>query len=81
MSWNNFPKYIRKSLLEDFCKETPKQEKNIVNNNNTPTIWIRLLYIGSKGEHLLKLCIRKKKRNCTNDIKFVILYNTKKIPY
>ena len=79
MSWNNFPNHIRKPLLKSLCKESPKQEKNIVNKNNILTIWIRLLYIGSKGEHFLKKCSRKVKRNCTTDIKFVILYNTKKV--
>ena len=81
MSQNDFPKYIRKSLLKALCKEAPKQEKNIVNKNNIPTTWIRLPYIGSKGKHLLKQCIRKVKHNCTTDIKFVILYNTRKIWY
>ena len=81
MSWNDFPKYIRKSLLKNICKEAPKQEKNIVNKINIPTIWIWLPYIGNKGEHLLKQCIRNVKRIYTTDIKFVILYNTKKISY
>ena len=63
------------------CKEVPKQEKNIVNKKNIPTIWIRLPYIGKKGKHLLKQCIRKVKRNCTTDIECVILYNTQKILY
>ena len=81
MSWNDFPKCIRKSLMKNICKEAPKHEKNIVNKDNIPTIWIRLPYIGNKGEHLLKQCIRKLKRNCNTDIKFVILYNTEKISY
>ena len=81
MSWNDFPKYISKSLMKNICKETLQQEKNIVNKDNMPTIWIQLPYIGNKGEHLLKQCIRKVKRTCNTDIKFVILYNTKKISY
>ena len=76
MSWNDFQKYVRKTLLKNIFKEAPKQEKNIVNKKSIPTIWIPLPYIGNKGEHLLKQCIRKVKRNCTTDIKFVILYNT-----
>ena len=79
MSWNNFRKHICKSLLKIVCKESSKQETSIVNKNNILTIWIRLPDIVSKGEHLLKKCIRKVKRNCSIDIKFVILYNTKNI--
>ena len=75
MSWNDFPKYMRKSLLKNLCKEAPKQEKN---NNNIPTNWIRLPNIGSTCEHLAEECIRKVKRNCTTDTKFVIIYYTKK---
>ena len=67
--------------MKNLCKEVSKQEKNFLNKNNIPTIWIRLPYIGSKVEHLLKQCIRKVKRNCTTDIKFAILCNTRKISY
>ena len=81
MSWDNFPKYIRKSLSKNICKEASIQEKNIANKNNISKIWTRLPNIGSKSKHLLKQCIRKIKRNCTSNIKFVILDNTKKISY
>ena len=81
MLWNDFPKYIHKSLLKNIFKEVPKQEKNIVNKNNISTIWIQLPHIGIKGKNLMKQYIRKVKRNCTTDIKFVILHNTKKISY
>ena len=30
MLWNDFPKYIRKSLLKNICKDAPKYEKIIV---------------------------------------------------
>ena len=58
--------------MKNICKEAPKQENNIINKDKIPTIWIRLPYIGNKDEHLLKQCIRKLKRNCNTDIKFVI---------
>ena len=51
ISWNDFPKYIRKSLLKNICKEAPKQKKNIVNEDNISTIWIWLSYTGNNGEH------------------------------
>ena len=73
MTWNDLPKYIRKSLLKNISKEAPKQEKNILNKNNIPTIWTLLPYIRNKGEPLLKQYIRKAKRNCTTDIKFITL--------
>ena len=60
-------------------KEAPRQEKNISNKDTIPTIWIRLPYIVNKDK--LKQCIRKVKRNYITDLKFVILYNIKKIVY
>ena len=66
---------------KNLFKGTSKQEKNIANKNSIPTIWIQLPYVGSKGEHLLKQCIRKVKCSCTTNIKFVVLHKTKKISY
>ena len=57
--WNDVPKYTRKSLLKNICKEVPNQKENIVNKDNIPTIWIQLQYVGKKGKHLLGKCIRK----------------------
>ena len=44
------------------CKEAPRQENNIVDKDNIPSIWIRLPCIGNKDENLLKQLIRKVKR-------------------
>ena len=79
MSRNGFPKYIFGNLYQKISAS--RQGKNIVNKDNIPTIWIRLPDIGHKFKHLLKQCIRKVKRNCTIDIKIVILLNTKNISY
>ena len=70
MSWNDFLKYIRKYVLNNICKEAPRQEKNIEHILGT--------YIGNKEEHLLKKCIRKVRHIRTAEIIFVIVYNTKK---
>ena len=78
MSWNNFLKYISKYVLKNICKEALRLEKNILNKDNVLTIWIQLLYIGKKGEQLLKKCIRKVKHNLTTEIIFVFLYNSQK---
>ena len=51
-----FPQIYTEIFIKKFCKEAPKQEQNIANKNNIPTILIRLLsYVGNKGEHLKKL--------------------------
>lgn len=55
---------LKRYVNWNVCKEAQRQEKNIVNKANISTFWIRLPYIGSKGKHLLKQCIRKVKRNC-----------------
>ena len=50
-------------------------------NENIPKIWIRLPYLGQKGEFLIKTCISKIQRSQKSPIKFVVLYNTKKISF
>ena len=41
-------------------------------------IWIRLPYLGNKGEELVKTCMRKLKRCFKSNVKFVNLYDTRK---
>ena len=47
----------------------------------TPKIWIRIPYLGRKGEFLVKKLVKKIQRNLTEPVKFVVLYQTKKISY
>ena len=44
-------------------------------------IWIRIPYLGVKGEFLVKKLVKKLQRNLTEPVKFVVLYQTKKISY
>ena len=42
-------------------------------------IWIRIPYLDVKGEFLVKKLVKKLQRNLTEPVKFVVLYQTKKI--
>ena len=42
---------------------------------------IRIPYLGRKGEYLVKKLVKKLQRNLTEPVKFVVLYQTKKISY
>ena len=46
-----------------------------------PNIWIRIPYLGRKWEFLVKNLVKKLQRNLTEPVKFVVLYQTKKISY
>ena len=75
MSWNSYPKYVRNNIIKRL-----QQSKTAVQNDDESAIkiWIRLHYLGNKGEELVKTCIRKLKRCFKTNIKFVTLYDTKK---
>ena len=47
-------------------------------NDSDIKICFRVPYLGSKGEGLVKSCIQKLKRCVKTNVKFVVLYNTKK---
>ena len=56
---------------------------NEINNNkeNVMEIVFRLPYTGSKGEQLVKHCLKKMKRCLRINVKFVVIYDTTKISF
>ena len=75
MSWNSYPKYVRNSIikrLQQMKAAVQKDDESVIN------IWIRLPYLGNKGEELVKTCIRMLKRCFKTTVKFATLYDTKK---
>ena len=81
MSWNGFPNYVSKPLL---CRL--KSNSNIPSSNNSiekdiPEIIFRLPYAGKVGEQLLKHVLKKVKRCLNSNVKFRVLYDTKKMSF
>jgi hypothetical protein len=46
-----------------------------------PKIWIRIPYLGNRGEFLLKSCLNKIQRFLSKPVKFITIYDTKKLSY
>ena len=46
-----------------------------------PKIWIRIPYLGSRGDFLLKSCLNKVQRFLSKPVKFITIYDTKKRSY
>ena len=46
-----------------------------------PKIWLRLPYLGKKGEFPVKTCIKKIRRSLKIPVNFIVIYNTKKVSY
>ena len=44
-------------------------------------IWLRISFLGKQGEFLIKELIKKLQRNLTETVKFIVIYQTKKIYY
>ena len=75
MSWNSYPKYVRKSIIKCLQQKKTAVQKD---DESVTKIWIRLPYLGNKGEELVKTCIRKLKRCFKTNVIFVTLYDTTK---
>ena len=58
MSWNSYPKYVRNSIIKRL-----QQKKTAVQKDDEMAIkiWIRLPYLGNKGEELVKTSRRLRK--------------------
>ena len=75
MSRNTYPKYVRNSIIKRLQQKKTAVQKD---DESVIKIWIRLPYLGNKGEELVKTCIRKLKCCFNTNVKFVPLYDTKK---
>ena len=87
ISWNGFSNYISKALLQylksNSRKRSDSTSMNDVKNKNEKVtdIFFRLRYAGIKGEQLVKDCLKKIKRSLKIDVKFVVIYDTKKFSF
>ena len=59
--------------------EIPSQ--NDSSDDTRPKIWLRIPFMGKQGEFLVKKLLKKIQRNLIQPVKFVVIYNTKKISY
>ena len=79
MSWNGFPNYVSKTLLRLLkSNSTIPSSNNSIERNDTPENIFRLPYAGKVGEQLLKRCLKEVKRCLNVNVKFRVLYDTKK---
>ena len=87
MSWNGFHNYISEALLQRLKSNSKKRSDNTsmndVKNKNEEVseIFFRLPYAGIKGEQLVKHCLKKIKRSLKIDVKFVVIYDTKRFSF
>ena len=84
MSYNGFPSYISKALLCLLKLNVRNRDViNEINNNkeNKTEIIFRLAYAGSKGEQLVKHCLKKTRHCLKINVRFVVIYDTKNISF
>ena len=85
MAWNGFTAQIRSSTTRKLklrFSDVPKQAiDNDAFEDIRPKIWLRIPYLGRKGKFLVKNLVKKLQRNLAEPVKFVVLYQTKKVAY
>ena len=87
MSWNGFPGNVRSSIIRKLktkyqvnsSKDSSNHNTNKVSTQNDfsddarPKIWIRIPFLGKRGEYLVKNLLKKIQRNLTQLVKFVVI--------
>ena len=66
-----------------------KKFSNSYSNNNADSqtdkniakIWIKIPWLGNRGENIIKSCTSKIQRFLTKPVKFIIIYDTKRISF
>ena len=78
--WNGFPKRIGDVIINNKLKGLNVNIKNTI-NNDLETIWIKIPYLGDKGDNLLKSLKAKLKHHFTKVVKFRIIQSTQKLSF
>ena len=77
IAWNGFPKRIGDAIIKGLNMNNTKN----TTNNDLETIWIKIPYLGDKGDQLLKLLKTKLKHHFTKEVKFRIIQSTQKLSF
>ena len=77
MSWNGFPKHVRKSLINRLSNDSSNSPTQY--EDNIPYIWFNVPYAGPKGEFLVKSLIRKLRRYLKKNTRIVVRYRNKNL--
>ena len=73
--------------MKNFFKESFNQTLTIFaqteksNEDSLPKIWLRLLYLSIQGVCLVKNLIKKIRRNLNKQVKFIVVYQAKRISH
>ena len=83
MSLNGFTANIRKSTISKLKNRHISGISKLVTepDDALPKIWFCLPYLGKIGESLVKTCVNKICQNLNKLIKFIVIYQTKKVSY
>ena len=80
-SWNGYPKNIENFLMKKRKTKYSDSSTSVTVNegivDNLPKIWIRIPYLGSHGDSLLKSCLNKVQIFLSKPVKFITIYDTK----
>ena len=83
MSWNGYPKYIRKSILHSINSSLNRTKTTRIEDKDLKKIWITLLYIGVKDESLIESTVKKLSKfqisNFKENVTIITRFNDTKI--
>ena len=64
-----------------YSNTSSENNSNNTADENISKIWVRIPFLGKQGQYLVKKLIRKLQRNLTKPVKFIAIYQTKKVSY
>ena len=86
MSWNGYPNSVGNFLIKKLKTKYIlviyiSDAVNHDTDDMLPKIWIRIPYLGNRGDFLLKSYLNKIQRFLSKSVKFITIYDTKKLSY
>ena len=81
VAWNSFPKRIGDAIISNKLKGLNMNNVKNTTNNDFEAIWIKMPYLGDKGDQLLKSLKTKLKHHFTKEVKIRIIQSTQKLSF
>ena len=94
MAWNSFPASFRCAILRKLKSKhnsnNPAPYSNTSSENNFSNniadekifkIWVKTPFLSKQGEYLVQKLSRKLQRNLIKPVRFIVIYQTKKVFY
>ena len=79
LSWNGFPRFVRRSLLSKFKSSEFRKKSTDSSEDNIDILYLKVPYLGEEGNSIIRRFKKKFSRLLSKKVNFRVMYSTNKL--